>query len=121
MPAFTHLIKLVLPLLAAFALAACATPDAPSQELALANAEIDQALRAGATERAPDTIADARSKMELAQDAVDDGEMEEARRLAQQAQLDARLATAQTNAAESREALAEVNEGLDALRNELNP
>jgi hypothetical protein len=121
MPAFTHLIKLVLPVLAVFALAACATPDAPSQELALANAEIDQALRAGATEHAPDTLADARQKLELARDAVDDGEMDLARRLAQQAQLDARLALAQTSASESQEALAAVDESLDALRNELNP
>jgi hypothetical protein len=73
-------------------LAACATEPAPSAELASARAAVQQA--APAAEYAPKELAAAQTKLSAAQDALARGDNVRARRLAQQAEVDARLAWA---------------------------
>lgn len=104
---------------AALALTACATPDQPPEELAVAQSDLDQALSSGATQYSPDMVSSAREKLRAAHEAVDDGDMDRARRLAEEAQLDAQLAMARTDAAETMAALESVEAGLEALRQEL--
>ena len=73
-------------------LAACATEPAPTAELAAARAAVDQA--APASEYAPRELAAAQTKLRAAQDALARGDNLQARRLAQEAEVDARLAWA---------------------------
>ena len=80
-------------LAAALATSACATEPPPAAELASARAAIEQAGTAG-LQRAPSELEAARAKLSRAQDAVASGDNVHARRLAQEAEVDARLAWA---------------------------
>ena len=73
-------------------LAACATEPPPAAELAAARAAIDQV--APVAEYAPKELAAAQTKLTLARNALARGDNTRARRLAQQAEVDARLAWA---------------------------
>ncbi|HTM62378.1 MAG TPA: DUF4398 domain-containing protein [Burkholderiales bacterium] len=73
-------------------LAACATEPAPTAELAAARAAVEQA--GPAVDYAPKELAAAQRKLSAAQGALARGENVQARRLAQEAEVDARLAWA---------------------------
>ncbi|HZE60112.1 MAG TPA: DUF4398 domain-containing protein [Burkholderiales bacterium] len=79
-------------LVSALAAAACATEPPPAAELASARAAVAQA-GAGA-QLAPSELSAARTKLERAQDAAARGDNRQARRLAEAAEVDARLAWA---------------------------
>jgi len=72
--------------------AGCATEPAPTAELAAARAAVAQAGQAA--EYAPKELAAAQTKLAAAQGALARGENVQARRLAQEAEVDARLAWA---------------------------
>lgn len=104
----------------ALSLAACASDPAPEAEMARADLAVNQAEDANAGTHAPGPYALARDKLERAQEAVADGDHLEARRLAEQAAVDAELAETQARSAVARqnaEALGEnirtFQEGLD--------
>lgn len=82
-------------------LAACATEPLPTAELAAARAAVAQA--APAAEYAPKELAAAQTKLGLAQSALARGDNLQARRLAQQAEVDARLAWALSENERSRQ------------------
>ena len=73
-------------------LAACATEPAPTAELAAARAAVEQAGPAAGY--APKELAAAQRKLSAAEGALARGENIQARRLAQEAEVDARLAWA---------------------------
>lgn len=73
-------------------LAACATEPAPTAELAAARAAVEQA--GPAADYAPKELAAAQRKLTAAEGALARGENIQARRLAQEAEVDARLAWA---------------------------
>jgi len=79
--------------LAALAAAGCATEPPAAAELASARAAIEQAGAAG-PQRAPAELEAAKSKLNRAQAAAARGDNVQARRLAQEAEVDARLAWA---------------------------
>jgi hypothetical protein len=60
----------------------------------------------------------AREKLLAAQKAMDDDDYEEARRLAEQATVDAQLAQAKASSAETQQQAAELRKTIDALREE---
>ena len=70
-------------------LAACATEPAPTAELASARAAVEQATPV--SQYAPKELAAAQAKLRLAQEALVRGDNVQARRLAQQAEVDARF------------------------------
>jgi uncharacterized protein DUF4398 len=80
-------------LLTALAAAACATEPPPAATLASARAAVEQAS-AGGAQHAPSELAAARTKLRRAQDALARGDNVQARRLAEEAEVDARLAWA---------------------------
>ena len=82
-------------------LAACATEPAPTAELAAARAAVQQA--SPAAEYAPKELAAAQTKLGLAESALARGDNLRARRLAQEAEVDARLAWALSENERSRE------------------
>lgn len=73
--------------------AACATEPPPAVTLASARAAVEQA-GAAAAQHAPSELAAARTKLQRAQDAAARGDNLQARRLAEEAEVDARLASA---------------------------
>lgn len=102
----------------AFLLAACASMPPPVAELAAARTAVSQAKPAG-VRHAPQQLRAAQDKLERAQTAMANEEYERARRLAEQAEVDARLAWSMAEAEQAREALAEVQQATQTLKQEL--
>jgi hypothetical protein len=100
-------------------LAACASGPAPDAEMAAAELALGQAEDADAAARAPAPYALARDKLERARAAMADGEDIEARRLAEQALVDAQLAEAAARSTIARENAEELRQSIETLREEL--
>lgn len=101
------------------ALAACAGDPPPEAELGAAEVAVTQAEQANAPAQAPGPYQLARDKLERARDAIEDGENLEARRLAEQALVDAQLAEAQARSEVARQNAAELRASIETLQNEL--
>ena len=105
--------------LAVLALGGCAsTGDMPREEMAVARAAVDRAAGPAGAD-APIEVSQAREKLERANAAVARKDYDVARRLAQQAEVDANLAEAKSHSARSDRALLEVREGIRQLRAEI--
>ncbi len=101
-------------------LAACAArPPAPTESLALARAAITSAEDAGAREQAPMEFREAQQKLERAEQANTREDYYEARRLAEQAQIDARYAAFRARSARSEKAIDELENSIADLRAEV--
>lgn len=102
-------------------LVACATgPDPSVRPIAQAESKIETAEESGAARSSPEAMASARKHLAAARAAADEGESEEATRLATKARLDAELAIAQADSQEAQQALEELEDSLQALRNEIS-
>lgn len=104
---------------ATLALAGCASTPPPTEQLAVTNAAIAQAVGAGSPELAPVEMAMARDKMARAQQAMVAKNHDMALTLAQQAQLDAQLAEAKAESAKARKSAVALQEASRALREEM--
>lgn len=103
----------------ALVLAGCASKGvAPVAQLATARASITQAESAGAMQLAPVEILAARDKLGRAEAAVREERFADARRLAEQAEVDAELAERKTRAAKSAAAVEELARGNSVLEKE---
>jgi hypothetical protein len=99
---------------------ASATVEAAYEEHADgARASIAEAQRAGAEEHGRAQLTLAREKLRAAEEAVEDGESERARRLAVEAELDADLARAIARNEQTQALVAEVQSGLRTLEEQL--
>lgn len=107
-------------LAAALGLSACAGTPEPKEEIAVARTRIDQARTAGAPSEANYELRQAEEKFSRAERALRDGDNLEAKRLAEAADADARLAIAKTNSRRARAAVAELQDNIRVLREELN-
>lgn len=105
---------------AALALTACASSPPAAPALAAATASLDAARSGGAPEFAAAQLDMARGKLERARVLAQAGQNREAYALAQQADVDAQLARAMAATERARRAAAEVEAGLQTLRDELN-
>jgi hypothetical protein len=101
--------------------AGCATVygPAPTEEMAVAKAAFGDATGAGASQHAPTDYRNAQRKLDRAQDALATRDHDAARRLAEEAAADAKLAAARARSAKAERAAAEVQAGIRALRDEL--
>ena len=109
----------VITVLAVLILPGCAsTGDMPREQMAVARAAVDRASGPAAAE-APVEVSQARDKLERANAAVARKDYDEARRLAEKAEVDANLAEAKSHSVRSDRALGEVREGIRQLREEL--
>jgi len=96
----------------------CSAARPPVAPVAQAELAVAQAEQSKAALHAPTDLRVAREKMMSAQSAMADEEYENARRLAEQAIIDAQLAQARANATEAQQNTAEVRKTIDALRSE---
>lgn len=104
-----------------FVLAGCAgKAPAPEKQVTLATQSIAQAERSGAVEFAPLELKSARDKLNQAKLAMDNEENLKARRLADEAMVDANLAEARARSAKSQKVVDELKESIRVLREEMD-
>jgi hypothetical protein len=101
------------------ALAACASAPPPTEQLAAGKSAVQAAQLAGASEHAPVALAQAASKLRAAETAMREEQFVEARRLAQEATVDAELAQALAGSARAQHSAQQVDQSIRALRSEL--
>jgi hypothetical protein len=110
--------RFVLVLLLATGLGACASVPPPESQMGKADLALRKAEQADAAHFAPLEMRTARTKLEAARAAMRDKDNLEARRLAEQAKLDAVLAEATAQTAQRREATDTIRADIEALRAE---
>lgn len=101
-------------------LAACASAPIPKEQLAVAEAAVRQASSANTGEGAPMELRVAIDKLAAARAAVAAGDMVRARQLAEQTELDARVAELHAQTTRSRKAAEESQNAARALSEELD-
>ena len=100
---------------ATFGLLGCSTARPPTAAMAQADLAVRQANDSKAPTYAPDELRSAREKLLSAQQAVNADEYERARRLAEQATVDAQLAQAKGAAGDAQHDVTELRRTIDAL------
>ena len=100
------------------ALAACATIPPPTDQLTRAENAIKRAEEARVADYASPELKSAREKLAAAREAVTREDMVLAARLADQAHLDAEVATAKTEAAKAQANIAEMKKANSAIQQE---
>lgn len=100
------------------ALAACASTPPPTDELTRAENAIKRAEEARVADYASPELTSAREKLVAARDAVTREDMTAAARLANQASLDAEVATAKAQAAKAEANIAEMKKANAAIQQE---
>ena len=90
-------------------LAACSTPPTQSSSaVPVAQSAIDAAIHDGAQQRDPEDLAMAQQKLALAQKSSADGYYDDARREAEEAAIDARLASVRSQTVAASNALSQL-------------
>ena len=117
-------LKIGITVAAAVFMAGCAsTPPAmpaPTEQMAVSRASLNNANSAGGNEFAPIQFKSAMEKMEGAERAIGEKDYARARLLAEEAQVDADLAAAAARSAKARKAADAVQEDSRVLRQEIN-
>lgn len=102
-------------------MAGCASsPPPPDAQFVISRNAIQDALGAGAAQAAPLELQHAREKMVRADAAVDARDFDDARRLAEEAEVDARLAAAKARTARANLAASEIQKSIRVLRENVN-
>ena len=117
---FNHLRGLKLAALAigsTFILAGCAG-NPPSEQYAATQSAVNSAVTAGGTEFAAVEMKAAQDKLKQAELAMHDKKYDEAKRLAEQAEWDARVAERKAQAAKAERAVQDAQKGVQELRQE---
>jgi len=99
--------------------AACASVPPPTEQMAVSRAAVGDAVSAGAADYAAIDLRNAQIKLDAAGAAINSRDYEQARRYAEEAEVDAKLAATRARSAKAQRAVAEVNESLRVLRDEL--
>jgi hypothetical protein len=105
---------------AAVVMAGCASIPQPTEQLAVSKAAVANAVSAGGAEYAPAEMKSAQDKMVQATRAMDKEDYESARWLAEEAQVDARLAEKTAHSAKAQKAAVAMGDDIRALREEIN-
>ena len=103
----------------ALGVSACATAQPPVASLSRAELAVRQASESNASQYAPMELQSAREKLDEARLALDAREYERARRLAEQALADTRLAEARAEIESSRQTARDLRLTIEALRDEV--
>lgn len=97
----------------------CASAPEPTEQLVAARQAVTDAERAQAVEHAAAVMTESRTKLALAEAAVKDRRMEQAARLADEARVDAELASAQAAAAKAQAANDELRRSTQTMIEEM--
>lgn len=102
---------------ASFVLAGCAG-NPPSEQYAVSQSAVNSAVSAGGTEYSAVEMKSAQDKLKQAEFAMQEQKYDEARRLAEQAEWDARVAERKSQAAKAEKAVQDARQGVNELREE---
>ena len=105
---------------AAVLVAGCASIPPPTEQMAVSKSAIANAVSAGGSEYASVEMRAAQDKMDRANRAMDKEDYENARRLAEEAQVDARLAEKKAQSAKAQKAASVTQDDIRVLREEMN-
>jgi len=100
-------------------MAGCASTSAPTEQMAVSRAAVSNAMSAGGNQFAPVQTRSALEKMESAERAMADKDYELALQLAEQAEVDAKLAAEMARSAKAQKAADALQEDIRVLREEL--
>ncbi len=100
-----------------FLMTGCAS-EPPKEEISKADTAIQDADRAGAGQYEPNLLSSARTKLNRANKDMDNDDNDEARRLAEEALSEARLASAKAEAAKQAKETKEMKKTIEALKHE---
>lgn len=103
---------------AAVALVGCTAATPPVDTISTADTAVNRALEAQAMQYAPLELRPAMEKLEAAKQASKEEDYEEARRLAEQAGVDARLAEAKARSEKARQEAQEFQQTIETLQRE---
>jgi uncharacterized lipoprotein YmbA len=102
---------------ASLVLAGCAG-NPPSEQYAVSQSAVNSAVSAGGTEYSAVEMKSAQDKLKQAEIAMQEQKYDEARRLAEQAEWDARVAERKSQAAKAEKAVQDARQGVNELREE---
>jgi hypothetical protein len=105
---------------AIFVAGGCASNPAPTEQMAVSQSAIANAVSAGGAEYAPVEMRGAQEKMNSADAAMHKKDYADARRFAEEAQADARLAEKKAESAKAQKAAAVTRDDNRVLREEMN-
>ena len=105
---------------AALLMTGCASIPAPTEQIAVSKVAVESANSAGGNEFAPLQLKSVMDKMDAAERAMTVENYALAKRLAEQAQVDAQLASATARSAKAQKAASALLEDNHVLRQELN-
>ncbi len=111
--------KAGLALLMAAAIAGCSTMEPPRNDLSQARTFIDAAKQDEADRYAAVTLNRAKDRLDLAQTAMDKEDYLRAKYLAEEAMVEAKLASSQAQTEKMKNALNEVNQSLESMNKEI--
>ena len=106
--------------IAAIFMIGCASIPAPTEQIAVSKAAVNNALSAGSNEFAPLQLKSALEKVNAAERAMTDGNNELALQLAEQAQIDAKLAGTIAHSTKAQKAAEALQEDSRVLRQEID-
>ena len=107
-------------LVSALFLIGCASIPPPTGQMAVSKSALANAMSAGGSEYAAVEMKSAQDKLDRANRAMEKKEFEDARWLAEQAQVDARLAEKKAHSAKAQKAVAMMQDDIRVLREEIN-
>lgn len=105
---------------AALLMAGCASMPAPTEQMAVSKAAVTSAVSAGGNEFASIEMKAAQEKLERASQALEKEDYENARWLAEQAQIDAKLAEKKAQSAKAQKAANVIQNNIRILSEEIN-
>ena len=105
---------------AAVVAAGCASIPPPTEQMAVSKSALANAVSAGGNEYASVEMRIAQEKMDRASRAMDKEDYENARWLAEEAQVDARLAEKKAQSAKAQKAASVMQDDIRVLREEIN-
>ena len=100
-------------------MAGCASTSAPIEQMAVSRAAVSNAMSAGGNQYAPVEFRSASEKMEAAERAMAAKDYELALRLAEQAEVDARLSAEMARSAKAQKAADALQDDIRVLRQEI--
>jgi hypothetical protein len=105
-----------------FALGGCASPQVSqaSNDIAVSDAMLANAVRADAARVAPEEVVAARTEIDMARRAYNEYDYEMASLIAKEAQVDANLAENKARSAAAQAAINALQENMRVLRSEMN-
>ncbi len=104
---------------ASILMAGCASTQAPVEQMAVTRSAVSNAMSAGGNEYAPIQFKSANDKLDAAEKAMTNKNYDLAKQLAEQAEVDAKVAASMARSAKAQKAADALQEDIRVLRHEI--